>query len=130
MVEVTLHPNSFIIIIINHNNAGDPHLYLVMVFERCAKDVDATSEPSELAAFENLLSKCTSPPRCKQAGCCYSPRECAFGQVHIMIRCTHADAAALLAKRLKIIPNLARGGGWIVRRTVQPRYGRDTAEIR
>ena len=60
-----------------------------MVFERCAKDVDAGSDPRELAAFENLLSKCT-----------------------------HADAAALLAKRLKIIPNLARGGGWIVRRTV------------
>ena len=39
-----------------------------------------------VCAMRAVFGELSLPPRCKQAGCCcYSPRECAFGQVKIII---------------------------------------------
>ena len=67
---------------------GTPRLHLVLLFERDAAN-DADVDGRDLHAFEELLRRTTQP-----------------------------ETVAQLKGRLKIVPNLAEGGGFVVRKTV------------
>jgi len=67
---------------------GTPRLHLVLCFER-SLSADEGLDARDLRAFRNLLARCTAP-----AG------------------------VEMLSGRLKIVPNLAEGGGMLVRRAV------------
>ena len=67
---------------------GTPRLHLVLLFERNAAN-DADVDRRDLHAFEELMRRTTAPETVEQ-----------------------------LKGRLKIVPNLAEGGGFVVRKTV------------
>jgi len=101
---------------------GTPRLHLVLLFERDAAN-DADVDGRDLHAFEVLLPPLASRlfwvhPTCPPLGAYTPPPLPNVQWQELLRRTTQPETVAQLKGRLKIVPNLAEGGGFVVRKTV------------